>query len=388
MKKRIICLLMAAMLAVSTAACDKKADSQETTGNEVQKPIESYEKVDYKDYAVLGDYKNIKVETDRTQLEVSEEEVQGEIDSAVLAYATQNEIRTGEVKEGDTINLDFSGLLDGVAFSNGTATDVQYTVGGGYDSYGRYTKYIDDLDNGLVGLEVGKEYEIPCRFPDNYGNEELNGKDVIFVVTVNYIIEYIEPEFNDELVKRIAQDNGTDLATTEDMIQDIKRYILEYKQENFNKGKYSDAMTEIISITEFKGMPESELNYLQNTVRTNIENEFEAYGAYYGAADVENFYSVNFAPYYGYETLDEFVAGYAENFLKEKMVVTLIADQENISVSEDELLAYGEEMALSNGYESYAAIINQFGDTVADEFRFTLLKEKVFDFIVENIEEK
>lgn len=390
MKKRIVCLLMAALLAASAAGCDKKNNAQETTtaGQEETVAQTGYDIVDYKEYVVLGDYKSVQVEADRTQLEITDEEVQNQIDAAVSAYATENQITEGVVKAGDTINLDFSGLLDGVAFANGTATDVVYTVGGSYDTYGQYTKYIDDLDNGLVGLEVGREYEIPCKFPEDYGNEELNGKDVIFVVTVNHIVEYIEPEFNDELVKRIAQDDGKDIATTEDMIKDIKRYLSETKKISFEADKYAAAMQEIIAITEFKGMPESEYSYLRNNVRANIQNEYDMYGSYYGAADVESFYAVNFAPYYGYETLDEFTAGYAENFLKEKMVVTLIAEQENITVSEDEIREYGEEMAANNGLESYDAIIAQYGEVIEEEFRFTLLQEKVFDFLVENIGEK
>lgn len=389
MKKRILSLLMAALMVASMAGCNKKEDVQETTAaQEENTQLSGYDIVDYGEYVLLGDYKNVQVSVDRTQLEVTEDEIWQQVDEMLGAYASQNQITEGVVEVGDTINLDFSGLLDGVAFANGTATDVEYTVGGGYDAYGQYTKYIDDLDNGLVGLEIGKEYEIPCTFPQDYGNEELNGKDVIFVVTVNYVIEYIQPEFDNELVRKIAQDNGTDMETTEDMLENIRKSLSEVKQMYFGQDKYAAAIDEIIAVTEFKGMPESELAYLQNTVRSNIQNEYDMYGAYYGATDVENFYATNFAPYYGYETLDAFVNGYAEEFLKEKMIVTLIAEKENITVSEEELRAYGEEMATGNGFESYDAVIAQFGNVIEEEFRFTLLQEKVLDFLVENIAEK
>lgn len=385
MKKRMIGAVLAAMLVLSMAGCTQKdsnnATEATTAGSETT--AESYELVDYKEYATLGSYKDIEVTVDRSSLEVSDDEIQEQVDATLEAYASENQITEGVVQDGDTINLDFSGLLDGVAFSNGTATDVEYTVGGT-----AYSKYIDDLDRGLVGLEIGKEYEIPCTFPEDYGNEELNGKDVIFVVTVNYVIDYVYPEFNDDFVKQVAEDQGMDLATTQDMLEDIREYLYESKLQTFNQGKYTSIMNELMETTEFKSMPEEEYAYLQNTVRTNIENEFNTYGSYYGVEDVETFYTTYMAAMYGYDTLDAFVSGYAEQYLKEKMIVNLIAEAEGISVTEDELQEYGTQLATANGYESYDAVIEQFGDSIVEEFRYTLLQEKVYDFLVEQAVEK
>ncbi len=372
----------------SMSACAKNNDNgnnSSSTATSSDAASQGYDIVDYKEYATLADYKGVEVTVDASALEVTEDEIQSEIDNALASYATDNQITEGTVKDGDTINLDFSGLLDGVAFSGGTATDVTYTVGGSNGS-----KYIDDLDRGLIGLEVGKEYEIPCTFPENYSstNTELNGKDVIFVVTVNYIIEYTYPEFNDEFVQQLAKDQGIELSTTADMVQNIKDYLAASKLATVNNSKYSQVISKVIEDTQFKEMPESEYAYLQNLVRTNIQNEFDQYGSYFGSTDVESFYTDNMASMYGYSTLQEFIEGYSMQYLKEKMVITLIAEAENISVTDDEVKDYGTELATSNGYDSYDAIIEQYGSTIEEEFKYTLLQEKVFDFLVENAVEK
>lgn len=388
MKKRVICMLMAAMMVMSMAACNKKVtDPDNATTAPTTAVNTAYAIVDYKDYVTVGNYKDMEVAVDRSVLEVTEDEIQSEIDETLYYYSSENHITEGEVKVGDTINLDFSGLLDGVAFANGTATDVQYIVGGSYDDYGQYMKYIDDLDNGLVGLTLGKEYEIPCKFPDNYGEETLNGKDVVFVVTVNYIIEKITPEFNDDFVKMVAQDNESDMATTDDLVKEIKEYLVSMKQESFNAAKYSMVMEQLMESSEVKSYPEEEINYLMDTVRTNIQSQFEAYGEYYQSPDVESFYKENLAPYYEYETLEEFVTGYSQEFLKEKMIVTLVAKQEGLEVTEEEVKQYGDDLAVNNGFENFEAVVAEIGEAAREEIRYTLVQQKVTDYFVENIKE-
>lgn len=381
MKKRILCTMITVMLIVSMAACSKKTETKDNTPTlGAEQGADSYDVEDYNKYVTLADYKGMAVEIDRSTLEVTEEEIQQQINMTLSGYATVNEIREGVVADGDTVNMDFSGLLDGIAFSNGTATDFEYTIGGGF---------IEDLDRGLIGLEVGKEYEIPCTFPANYSpNPDLAGKDVIFVVTVNYIEEYIYPEYNDEFVKMVAADNDMDMSTTEEMTADIRDFLVQTKLDTFNEKKYNIIISQILDETEFKEMPQSEYLYLQNTVRNNMNAQFETYGTAYGAADVESFYQTNMASMYGYPTLDEFITGYSMDYLEEKMVITLIAQNEDLVVSEDEITEYGTQIALNNGYESYDAVLKEFGDVIIEEFRYTLLQGKVFDYLVENTAEK
>lgn len=87
------------------------------------------------------------------------------------------------VEDGDTVNIDYVGTVDGVEFEGGN------TDGNGTDLVIGSGDYIDDFENQLIGSHPGDTVEVQVTFPDDYGNEELNGKDAVFTVTVNGIYE-------------------------------------------------------------------------------------------------------------------------------------------------------------------------------------------------------
>jgi trigger factor len=87
------------------------------------------------------------------------------------------------VKDGDTVNIDYVGSIDGVEFAGGN------TQGMGADlTIGSHT-YIDDFEEQLIGHKVGEEVDVIVTFPENYGKEDLNGKEALFKVVINGIYE-------------------------------------------------------------------------------------------------------------------------------------------------------------------------------------------------------
>lgn len=379
MKKKLLCLMLATMMTMSVTACGNQnnavGNTQATTSAQ-QGNTSNQEVKDYTKYIQINDYKNIVTNMDESVLKVSDSEVQAAIDSTVSSYATTKEVTDRVVEDGDTINLDYSGLLDGVAFTGGTATDSTYTVGG---------NFIEDLDRAFVGMEVGKEYQVPCRFPDNYGSEELKGKDVIFVVTVNYIEEAILPELNDALVAQIANDNNLEVKTTAEFTELVRQTIEEEKKNNFDNERYSEIMTKIMEESTYSELPEDESKSLQQTVKDNVNADFETYGTYYGVATVEDFFAQYIGPYYGATDFDEFAKNMAENYLKEKIAIETIAANEGISITAEEVNEYGEEVAVSNGFDNFEALKSQYGEEVYEEFRYTLMSEKVQAFLLDNV---
>lgn len=362
--KKIISTLLALGMVVSMAACNDTKKDNNAAGS-----------VNYEEYVTLGEYKGIEVSVDRSTLEVTDEDVQNEVDGFLSFYATQNEVTEGVVKEGDSINMDFSGLLDGVAFENGTATDYDYTLGGGF---------IESLDSQLAGLTIGQEYELPCTFPQDYGKEELNGKDVIFVVTVNCVYEDVIPEYNDEFVQSIAANEGIEnVSTVEEFEAFIRDYLTEMALEEFNYYKTYDVLEAVKANAEIKGYPQEEVDELAQEVISSVESEFNMYGKYYGIADLDT-YITQVYQYESYDAFVEDVNAYAKEYLGESMIIELIAQKENITVTDEEVTEYGEELAAQYGYESYAAVIEQIGESIADDIRYELLYGKVTDFLNEN----
>ena len=88
-----------------------------------------------------------------------------------------------EVKDGDTVNIDYVGSIDGVEFEGGN------TQGMGADLVIGSHTYIDDFEEQLIGHKVGEEVDVIVTFPENYGKEELNGKEALFKVVINGIYE-------------------------------------------------------------------------------------------------------------------------------------------------------------------------------------------------------
>ena len=100
--------------------------------------------------------------------------------SDTSSYSTDTSLT---VEDGDTVNIDYVGTIDGVEFDGGS------TGGAGTDLVIGSGRYIDDFEDQLIGSHPGDTVEVNVTFPDDYGNEELNGKDAVFTVTINGIYE-------------------------------------------------------------------------------------------------------------------------------------------------------------------------------------------------------
>lgn len=382
MKKRFFGVLMAAALVVSLAGCgDKKnpndgaqAYNASVTAEEFAATIQANAEI-YKQYVTLPAYKGIEVTVDKSSLEIAEEDVDAYIQNLLNTVAETESITEGTTQTGDTIVLDYSGLLDGEAFSGGTATDVTYTIGS--------KKFIEDLDTGLAGLEVGTEYELPCRFPDTYDNSDMAGKDVIFVVTVSEIQRKNVPELTDAWVTENAEAMGIEASTVEDLRNAVREYLEANAKANFATAKYNLIWEKLSENLTVNGYPQAELDSLINTLKTNIQSEYEQYGSYYGTEDLASYlkqaYNIE-----NDEAYNTYATENAQQYLREKMALTMIAAENDISVSADDINDMGAQLASYYGYADYQEILNSYGNEMNSEVGNEVLFQKVHEFLNEN----
>ncbi len=386
MRKKVLGIIMAASMVASLTACggsdkNNSSDSSSNGGSTVNQEIAANQYADtiksnaetYKTYISLPEYKGLSVSVDSEQKEVTDSDVTDYINNLISQYGTTESVTEGVTANGDTISLDYSGLLDGTAFSGGTATDVSYTIGSG--------KFIDDLDKGLVGLTVGEEYDIPCKFPDNYSSSDLAGKDVIFKVTVNSIKKTTLPELTDDWVASNASSLNVEATTVEGLKSYVKDYLETQAKTNYDSSKYQAAWKAISEqINTDKGYPEAELNSLIDTLKSNVQSEYNQYGSYYGISDFTSYLS----QVYGFDSEDAFndyAKEYAQSYLLEKMAITIIAENENITVSEDDINDMGAQLASYYGYSDYQEILDTYGNQMNSEVGYQVLYQKVQDFI-------
>ncbi len=391
MRKSYLAAALMLTMALTFTACGKSGDNGSEAGTkgstsnvnyseQLQKDSETY-----KQYVDLGEYKGVEVEVDRSSLDVTQDQITAYIDNIRSSKGEDTEVTTGTTKLGDKIKLDYSGTLNGVAFSGGTATDVEYTIGSG--------RFIKDLDNGLAGLEVGKEYDIPCHFDDSYSNSDLAGKDVNFRVKVNAIVTTTLPEYNDDFVKTIVATGSydTQAQTTDEFTKYVEQTLKDSAQQSFDSNKYSAIWDKIDETTNVSGYPEDELADLKQTINDNVKSEYSYYGTYYSGIDSFESYLKNVYGFADEAAFNEYADQYARNYLKEKMILTLIGEKEGITVSDDEINEYGELIASQNNYDSYQSMLDSLGqksDDVKLEVGYSVLADKVSDILLNNAVEK
>ncbi len=385
MKKKLFSVLLVGALAASLVACDSKKKEVDKTPSTVNTEINADEYAAtitdnagiYKTFVTLSDWKGMSVDLAESDYKVTDSDVEDYIQSLLEATATTDAQTTGTTKSGDTIKLDYSGKLDGTAFSGGTATDASYTIGSG--------KFIDDLDKGLVGLTVGVETDIPCTFPESYQNSDLAGKQVVFTVTVKEIDVKVVPELNDEWVTANSSKLGVsdaELTNVEDLRAYVKNYLETQAASNRSSTVFETAYSQMSDGLDVSEYPSEELADLLKTLNNNVDSEYQSYSSSYSSKE-EYIKSA-----YKFESMDafnEYADNYAKQYLLQKMIITMIAADNNITVSEDDINSTGEELASYYGYNDYQEILDTYGKSMNAEIGYQVLYQKVVEFVCDNV---
>ncbi len=399
MKKRLISLLLVVCMVLSLAACKKSGKDDGTTKEASTITGESFATYDYfnklmgrtenvsgstlykyADFITLGEYKGVDAKVDFSIKVVKDEDFESSLKSILEKYGETNQITSGTTKDGDKINLDFSGLLDGVAFDNGTATDYTYTIGG---------SFIEDLDRGLIGLTVGKEYSIPCKFPDDYSTDaSLAGKDVVFNVKVNYIEETIIPELTDELAKKIAEDNSLtdEFATVEGLKTYLKKSLEDSALASFKEAKFNAAWENVLANCKFDGKPQVDYDSAYNSMVANAKNTYASYESL--GIEWESFLKM-----YSFESQEDFekyCADSALNYVQTKLAMMAIADKEGLTVSEEEYKECSQYYVDYYKYDNLDALLADLGeskDAFIEERYYEVIYEKVYNIVLDSCKE-
>lgn len=386
MRKKIFSVMLATMMVVSLTACGKSNDSSASTASTVNKDITADQYAGtvtdnaavYKTMVTFPEYKGIEATVDKSLLEVTDQDVSDYIDTLLQKTATSTVYKEGTTQTGDVITLDYSGKLDGEAFSGGTATDATYTVGSG--------QFISDLDKGLAGLNVGQEYDIPCTFPSDYSTSTLAGKDVIFTVTVSQISRSVVPELTDSWVAENASTLGIEATDIAGLQSYVKTYLEEQAKSAFDSDKYASIWEKVKTDVTPSSYPQEELDSLLSTLKSNVQTEFNSYGSAYGISD----YATYLSSVYGFESEDafnEYAEQYSKDYLLEKMFITIVATDNNIEVTADDINETGSQLASYYGYTDYQEILDAYGNQMNAEVGYEVLYQKVIEFLCDNATE-
>ncbi len=143
----------------------------------------------------LGDYKGLTVEAEQQKL--TDEMIDARISQDQDKASRTIDVEDRPVQDGDTVNLDYAGTVDGVAFAGGTAENQTLKIGS--------HTFIPGFEEQMVGMNIGEEKDLQVKFPEEYHAEELKGKDAVFHVKVNGIQVTEKPELDDDFAADISE---------------------------------------------------------------------------------------------------------------------------------------------------------------------------------------
>ncbi len=317
----------------------------------------TWEGVDASAYVSVCDYGSIEVPA--SAVDVSDA-VSSQIDAITSSYATTSKVTDRAVQDGDTVNIDYVGTIDGVEFDGGSTQGNGTTVTIGV------TNYIDGFLDQLVGHTPGETFDVNVTFPDDYSDSDLAGKDAVFSVTINYISESTSPDVtdswvNDNLKSSYGWSTVNDMksAITSSLYSNaLGSYITEYLVDN----------------SDFSGdLPASMTDYQVNSML----NYYTQIASMYGMSLDEALPMIT-----GMSSVDEVTAANnatIEKNVKSYLIIQRIAEEQGITVSDDEVQQYLEQM--SGASVDMSAYESQYG---MPYLRFVTLVNKVLTYLEDN----
>mgnify|MGYP002538727220 CR=1 FL=1 len=241
------------------------------TGKNLQFTCEVFVKPD----VTLGEYKGVEVKREHTL--VTEDDVNAEIEKERNKQAAEVSVDDRAVAEGDTVNLDYSGSVDGVKFAGGTAENQTLKIGS--------HTFIPGFEEQMVGMNVGEEKDITVTFPEQYHSEELAGKEAVFHVKVNAIEETVLPEADDEFAKDVSE-----FDTIAELRADKRKKLeeaAELRAKNQRENELIEKACENAAVEIPEAMIERQMDHILNDIRYRLSMQgisLEDYCKYTGTS--------------------------------------------------------------------------------------------------------
>jgi trigger factor len=294
---------------------------------------------------------------------VTDEEIDNRIQQDVDKATTMADVTDRAVENGDTVNLDYAGTVDGVAFEGGTAQNQTLEIGSGH--------FIPGFEEQMVGMKIGEEKDLEVKFPEEYHAENLKGKDAVFHVKVNGIQAKVVPALDDDFAADVS-----DFDTFDAYKADIAKKLQEQADKNAAVELENELLQQAVDAADCdipQAMIDSETDIMLREMKLRMMYQglrFKDYMKYTGQTE---------------EQIKEMYLPEAKNRVKMQLVLEAMVKAENIEATEEEVEKATAEEAQRAGRE-----IEEFKKSLNDRQK-EYLKEnaairKVVDLIVSSAE--
>ena len=292
-------------------------------GKDLQFHLEVFVRPD----VTLGDYKGLSVEVDQQKL--TDEMVDARISQDQDKASRTIDVEDRPVQEGDTVNLDYAGTVDGVAFAGGTAEKQTLKIGS--------HQFIEGFEEQMIGMAIGEEKDLQVKFPDEYHAEELKGKDSVFHVKVNGIQVTEKPELDDDFAADISEFD-TFAEYKDSIVKELTEQINK-SNENALENALVDKAAENASVDIPEAMIRDEAEYMLREMALRMSYQglrLEDYMKYTGQSR-ENMIDANKPE--------------AEKRVKVQLVIDAIRKAEGIEPSEEDIEKAIDDQAKASGQD-------------------------------------
>lgn len=307
----------------------------------------------------LGEYKGVSVKKETTV--VTDVEVDARVEEERNKQATETEVEGRAVIEGDTVNLDYAGTVDGVAFEGGTAKDQTLKIGSG--------SFIPGFEEQMVGMNIGEEKDLEVTFPEQYHAKELAGKAAVFHVKVNSITETQLPALDDDFAKDISE-----FDTLEEYKADI-RAKLEAQAAEHDNNAFTNAVIEKVLENASVEIPDAMIERQIDSMMRDFEYRLMGNGL-----KLEDFIK-----YTGSDmrTFRENYRGQAEKSVKAHLVLEAIEKAEAIDATQEQIDKQLEAFAAQTGktVEEFKASLSE---SDIEYFKADAIRDNCVKFLADN----
>ena len=305
------------------------------------------------DLVEIFDYKSMSIPNDIHQ--VSDVALQSAINQLLLEFSSEPvQVKDRAVADGDMVNISYVGSVDGVVFEGGSTGDE------GADVIAGSANYIDDFLTQIIGYMPGETVNVEVTFPEVYSqNPDLQNKNAVFVTTINYIEETMQPDLTDEFIeKNLSAEYGW---KTVDELKDGIRYDLKRTALEGYVWEY------LVTSVKVSSIPDKVTDYFEKSML----NYYQSYAELYEMKLDEFLIS-----YVGVSNKDELIANNKEENQRQAvycLVCQAIAEDAGISVNEEDLIKYfGSDYVLTE---------EEYGLPFLKQYALDL---KIIDYIIEN----
>lgn len=334
----------------------------EVTQIEAGKPFVFTATVALKPEVKLGKYKGVKI--DKIETEVTDEEVDAQLERERENNARNITVDDRPVEDGDMTTLDFEGFVDGVAFEGGKGESYPLTIGSG--------AFIPGFEEQLVGAKIGEEIEVKVTFPEDYQAEHLQGKEAVFKCTVKEIRKKELPELNDEFASDISE-----FDTLAEYREDVKKNLEEQKAKDAKRQREDAAVKAAVEDAEME-IPEAMLETQQKQMVDEFAQRITMQGI-----SMEQYLQLTGT---NYQQMVEQVKPQAEERVRSRLVLEAVAKAENLEATEED---YEEE--LKTMADVYQMEVDKVRELMRERDKKSIMQDlavrKAAEFVAENAKE-